>query len=141
MLLLVGNYVKLLVGFSAPCGFWTLVRTQVTVKPQLVQRLLFRSFVQLFAQHVLKLVGMESELLLFAFQLLSDARDHCLLEKDFGSGRLFVFYYFGNMVVPQTHGPNEVAFSDVALAEEMAKLSDIALHKTFGAFLVLLLQL
>lgn len=52
-----------------------------------------------------------------------------------GLGNLNIF---GGRTISEPHGPIEIAFRDVALAEQMPKLRNVPGHETLGSLLALI---
>ena len=68
---------------------------------------------------------------LLLHHLITDRRQHRLLEEHVGSRGLLVSNGFGDGTVPKVHGPVEIGFCDMALAEKMPEICDIPLHEIF----------
>lgn len=51
------------------------------------------------------IAGIEHQLLLFVFHLISDGREGSLLEENLGSNRLFYLYGLWDLVITEAHRP------------------------------------
>ena len=138
MLLPEWNYVELLIGLGPVQQILCTAFAEITVKPQLLQRLLLRRPLQLLHHHVLVLIRVQGKLIVALLHLLPNRSNHRLLEKHFGGLWVLMLDGFGYLIITQPHGPGEVVLSDIALAQQMPELSDVALHETLGPLLALL---
>lgn len=96
MSLLVGEYIKLLVGLRRQKFTMGCIFSQLIVEFYLLEGLLLGSLLKFFCHHMPILANVDGLLLFLVFQLVSDRRYHSLLKEHFGGHGVLVLDGFGH---------------------------------------------